>query len=386
MSAQMSRSVHTTSGLYFHTRRRSSHSTGWAAARVGACSRRMPVIQPSAPPSARSSAATFTSLQQRCALHVPSVGNASSTSTWTPKRCSKARHVARVSGNSTPVSIVTIRTSRPPGTRIRASTRTLSSFWKEHSSTRRSPCRATACSSTSSAVMGRAGAYPGEAVAPTLCNELLRCRRQLLRPPFCRRARRERPERLARPVVGLVEREDLQQRLVELPVRDLLEHHVAEARVGAQPAADADVHGLDELAVDLLQDALDPDVADLVLRAAGGAAREVQPEVLTVGMRLVDADVRVEEGGDLGGPAAAGPLRVDLGQAAELLARAGLQPAVEHRRPRRELGGQRLGEQLVDALVRDPREQDVLLVGEPDLGRRGVLARQADELEELRGL
>ena len=58
-------------------------------------------------------------------------------------------------------------------------------------------------------------------------------------------------------------------------------------------------------------------------------------------------------------------LGVDLRQAAELLAGAGLQAAREERRRRGELGDQRLGEQLVDALVRDLREQHVLLVGEP---------------------
>ena len=119
---------------------------------------------------------------------------------------------------------------------------------------------------------------------------------------------------------------------------------------GAEPAADADVHRLDELAVDLLEHALDADVGDLVLRAARRAAREVQPEVLAVAVR---AHVLVEERGDLDRAA----LRVDLGQAAELLARAGLQAALEERRRGGELGDQRLGEQRVDVLVRDPRQQ-----------------------------
>ena len=51
-----------------------------------------------------------------------------------------------------------------------------------------------------------------------------------------------------------------------------------------------------------------------------------------------------------------------------------------------ELLRERLGQQLVDALVRDPRQQHVLLVGQADLGRRAVLAGQADELEQLGGL
>ena len=59
---------------------------------------------------------------------------ASETSTLTPKRSSKARQVASVSGNSTPVSIVTMRASG--AIRTSSSIRTDSSFWKEHSSTR----------------------------------------------------------------------------------------------------------------------------------------------------------------------------------------------------------------------------------------------------------
>ena len=172
------------------------------------------------------------------------------------------------------------------------------------------------------------------------------------------------------------EREDPQQRLVEVPVRHLLEHDVAEARVGPEPAADADVHRLDELAVDLLEHALDPDVGDLVLGAARRAAREVQAEVLAV---AVLDDVRVEEARDLGRPR----LRVDLGQPAELLAGAGLQAAHELRRHRRELLGERLGQQRLDAVVGDPRQQHVLLVGEADLGHGRVLAGEPDELVQL---
>ena len=183
-------------------------------------------------------------------------------------------------------------------------------------------------------------------------------------------------ERLALAVVRLVEREDPQQRLVELPVRDLLEHDVAEARVGPEPAADADVHRLDELAVDLLEHALDADVGDLVLGAARRAAREVQAEVLAV---AVPGHVRVEELGDLGRAV----LGVDLGQPAELLAGAGLQPAREQLGLGRELLGERLGQQRVDALVGDPRQQHVLLVGEPDLGDGRVLAGEPHELVQL---
>src|SRR3954451_12743603 len=139
--------------------------------------------------------------------------------------------------------------------------------------------------------------------------------RELLAPPLGRRARREVAERLALVVRRLIEREDPQQGLVELPVRDLLEHALAEARIGPDPSADADVHRLDELAVDLLEHALDADVGDLLLRAARGAAGEVQPEVLAV---AVLGHVRVEEARDLGRPL----LGVDVGQPAELLARA----------------------------------------------------------------
>ena len=155
-------------------------------------------------------------------------------------------------------------------------------------------------------------------------------------------------------------------------MRDLLDHDVAELRVLAQAAADADVHRLDELAVDLLEHALDADVGDLVLRAARRAAREVQAEVLAVAVR---AHVLVQELGDLDRAA----LRVDLGQAAELLAGAGLQAALEERRRGGEVGDQRLGEQRVDVLGRDPRQQDVLLVGEAQrvVVVGAVLARRA---------
>ncbi|CAA9526779.1 MAG: hypothetical protein AVDCRST_MAG30-3436 [uncultured Solirubrobacteraceae bacterium] len=151
-------------------------------------------------------------------------------------------------------------------------------------------------------------------------------------------------------------------------------------RLGAEPPADADVHRLDELAVLLLEHALDPDVGDLLLRAARRAAREVHPQVVAV---AVGPHVRVEELGDL----ERAVLRVDLREPAELLARAGLQPAREELG----LGGQalvdRLGLQRRDAVVRDERDDHVLLVGEPQLAVPGaVLAGQAAELAQLRGL
>src|SRR3954449_9976163 len=67
--------------------------------------------------------------------------------------------------------------------------------------------------------------------------------RELLAPPLGRRARREVAERLALAVRGLVEREDPQQGLVELPVRHLLEHDLAEARVGPAAAPRAPLSG-----------------------------------------------------------------------------------------------------------------------------------------------
>src|SRR3954453_11401133 len=140
---------------------------------------------------------------------------------------------------------------------------------------------------------------------------------QALGPPLRGGAAGEVPEGLAVVVVLLVEREDLEQLLVEVPVRDLADHHVAELRLGAEAPADADVHGLDELAVDLLEHALDADVGDLVLGARRRAAGEVQAEVAAV---AVGQDMVVEELRDLYRP----PLRVDLGQTAELLAGAGL--------------------------------------------------------------
>ena len=49
----------------------------------------------------------------------------------------------------------------------------------------------------------------------------------------------------------------------------------------------------------------------------------------------------------------------------------------------RELLGERLGQQRLDAVVGDPRQQHVLLVREPDLGDRRVLAGEPDELVQL---
>ena len=57
---------------------------------------------------------------------------------------------------------------------------------------------------------------------------------ELARPPLGLGAAREVAERLALVVVLLVEGEDPQQRLVEVPVRDLLDHDVAELRVLAR--------------------------------------------------------------------------------------------------------------------------------------------------------
>ena len=45
--------------------------------------------------------------------------------------------------------------------------------------------------------------------------------------------------------------------------------------------------------------------------------------------------------------------------------------------------GERLGQQRLDAVVGDPRQQHVLLVGEADLGHGRVLAGEPDELVQL---
>src|SRR3954468_18823602 len=245
MRRHTSFSVQSTSGLYFQSPRRSSHSTGCEFARVGACSRRMPVIQASTPLSARPSAATLASLQQLSSVQGP---RASSTSTLTPKRSSNSRQVASVSSNSTPVSIVTTRASG--AIRISSSTSTDSSFWKEHSRTSRGWWRSTASAIT--------GAGSGGILD----------RLELLRPPGRLGAGGEGAEVLAVVVIGLVQGEDPQEGIVELPVGHLADHDLAEARVGAEVAAEADVHRLHELAVDLLEHALDADVGDLMLGAA----------------------------------------------------------------------------------------------------------------------
>ena len=157
---------------------------------------------------------------------------------------------------------------------------------------------------------------------------------------------------------------------------DLLDHDVAEVRVGTEAPADPDVHRLDELAVDPLEHAFDADVGDLVLRAARGAAGEVDAQVLAV---PVGADVGVQEGGDL----RRALLGEHLGQAAELLAGARLHAAGEQRRVGAELvAHERLVEQGRHALVGHVRDQHVLLMGQADLAG-AVLAGERDHAVEL---
>jgi hypothetical protein len=93
---------------------------------------------------------------QHCAGPVQSPV-ASSIAISTPKRSSKARQVASVSGKSTPVSIVKKRAS---GSILSSmSMITEASFWKEHATTRRGWWRSTAKRSTSSAEwLSRSGA------------------------------------------------------------------------------------------------------------------------------------------------------------------------------------------------------------------------------------
>src|SRR5205823_12128540 len=129
-----------------------SRSISSVLARLGPCSRRMPVIQPSASSSARSSAATLAAEQQFSGpVQGPLVLVASCTSMRTPKRSSKALQVLIVSSKSTPLSIVTTLTAVPVFslTRSSSSRSTDSSFWKEHRSTARSPCLALAVRSVS---------------------------------------------------------------------------------------------------------------------------------------------------------------------------------------------------------------------------------------------
>src|SRR5438874_2520650 len=152
MRRHRSLSVQWASGLYFQMPRPESCSISSAVARVGPCSRRMPVIHPSTSASARSSAATLAAEQQFSGPVQGPLGLvASCTSMPTPKRSSKALQVLIVSSNSTPVSIVTTRTEAPVSslTRSSSSRMTDSSFWNEHSKSARSPCRALAVRSAS---------------------------------------------------------------------------------------------------------------------------------------------------------------------------------------------------------------------------------------------
>src|SRR5439155_19539534 len=104
---------------------------------------------------------------------------------------------------------------RAPGTRRwTMSTSTAVSFCHDAASATRPKRPATSSRTCSGRFAG-----PGE---PALgLDELIR---QLLGPPGRLDAAREVAERLAVVVVLLVEREDPQQRLVEVPVRDLLDH------------------------------------------------------------------------------------------------------------------------------------------------------------------
>src|SRR5215210_2051054 len=270
MRRQTSRSVQSTSGLYFQIPRRSSRSTGCAPARVGDCSRRMPVTQPSAPSSARSSAATLASPQQRSAVHSP---RASCTSTSTPKRSSNARHVASVSSNRTPVSIVTTRA--PGSSRTSASTSTDSSFWKEHSRTSPLPWRSTACSRTSSAVIASDRALalaaddlerhvlaPVDEVVHRLQAELDR-HREVADDLLERRrpdALGEVVERLALLAVALVEAQPALDRLGDA--------------LGRQPHLES--RAVDDLAVLVME----ADVGDVVLAASVRAAAHLDVDAL----------------------------------------------------------------------------------------------------------
>ena len=126
--------------------RRACRRTRRAARRRASadCSRRMPVIHASAPASARSSAATLASPQQ-CSGPVHGAGSASSTSTCTPKRSSKARHVCeRLGEEHAGVDRDDARVRRDARAARRAMTD--SSFWKEH---RKTSCSCSAASRSS---------------------------------------------------------------------------------------------------------------------------------------------------------------------------------------------------------------------------------------------
>src|SRR5215210_2764219 len=291
MRRQTSRSVQSTSGLYFQIPRRSSRSTGCAPARVGDCSRRMPVTQPSAPSSARSSAATLASPQQRSAVHSP---RASRTSTSTPKRSSNARHVASVSSKRTPVSIVTTRA--PGSSRTSASTSTDSSFWKEHSRTSPLPWRSTACSRTSSAVIASDRALalaaddlerhvlaPVDEVVHRLQAELDR-HREVADDLLERRrpdALGEVVERLALLAVALVEAQPALDRLGDaLGRQPHLESRAVDDLAVLVMAADVGHVRGDRVLADLDRRAVEADVGDVVLAASVRAAAHLDVDAL----------------------------------------------------------------------------------------------------------
>ncbi len=105
----------------------------------------------------------------------------------------------------------------------------------------------------------------------------------------------------------------------------------------------------------------------------------MDPEIVAV---AVGQHVGVEEAGDLDGAG----LGVDLGQAAELLARAALDAAHEQGRCRRELLRELFGHQRLDVLVGHERDEDVLLVGQAHFAvGAAVLASEAHELRQLLG-
>ena len=93
------------------------------------------MTQASTSESARSSASTLASPQHRLTVHGSSGLRASITSIGSPNRSSNRFHVASVSGNSTPVSIV--NRCAPGSISDSMCAITDSSFWKEQATVSR---------------------------------------------------------------------------------------------------------------------------------------------------------------------------------------------------------------------------------------------------------
>src|SRR3954454_19501408 len=412
MYSHTSRSDQSASGFAFHSPWRRSQSIFLALRREDDCSRRRPATQQSTSDSARFSGVTLRMPQHLSGsrAHSASPCCAACCSSDTPRYtsiemsyfASSARHVSCVSSNSRSVSSVKKRADG--SIRRSMSMITDASFWNEHATYSRGWKRSTAYSSTSSALarsrfgwlvvtatsnrafalaaddLVRLAAAPVDEVLDVLEVELHGDRELLdlgLERP-CADAVHEGVERLAVLAVALVHAD---------PALDGIGHalrgqpHLESGAVGhvAALVAAADVRDVRGhlAAADLHRRAVEPDAAEVMLRAAVRATAHLDVDasrerVLDVhaGHAPLDHAVEAHRAGDAHLAAVGAGAAQDVGD----LVRARIaQVELLEAQP-----------EVVERLVADPPEHDVLL----DAGARiaaGEVAHDLREPAELRG-